>query len=184
MEKSIRQHKVNKTNPNKYINRINPIAKSYFGDNLHTLTRDETKYALEKLSDCLHVDINTAKITRLDVSTTLQTKRPPANYFRYLGEKPYFKRLEAVKDETLYYCNHQRQIILYDKTKEAISNNVPIPDILRNSNLLRYELRYIKRLNKQLNIDLAATKLYNEDFYRSVIQNWYNEFMESLKERK
>jgi hypothetical protein len=151
------------------------LAKNYFGDNLHTLTRRDTKQAIEELSDNLHTDISAARVTRLDVSTIIPTKRPPADYYSYLGNKPYFERLQSTPD-TLYYNNHQRQIVFYDKTKEATAKDVRIPDILQNSNLLRYELRYTKRLNRQLNGDMAAAKLYDMDFYRSVIKSWHNEF--------
>jgi hypothetical protein len=151
------------------------LAKSYFGDNLHTLKRQETKQAIEKLSDCLHTDVSGAKVTRLDVSTVIPTKRPPADYYSHLGNKPYFERLQSTPD-TLYYNNHQRQIIFYDKTKEAATKDVQIPEIWQNSNLLRYELRYTKRLNRQLNASLTAAKLYDVEFYRTVIQSWHIEF--------
>jgi hypothetical protein len=111
----------------------------------------------------------------LDVSTVIPTKQPPSDYYSYLGDKPYFERVQSTKN-TLYYNNHQRQITFYDKTKEAIAKNVQIPDIWQNNNLLRYELRYTKRLNKQLNTTLTAAFLSDKDFYYSVIQNWYNEF--------
>jgi len=158
------------------------LPKNYFGDNLHTLTRRDTQQAIEQLSDHLHLNINAARVTRLDVSTIIPTKRPPADYYSHLGNKPYFERLQSTPD-TLYYNNHQRQIIFYDKTKEANAKDVQIPDILQNSNLLRYELRFTKRLNRQLNAVLTAAKLYDVDFYRTVIQNWHSEFkaIEKLK---
>ena len=151
------------------------LAKNYFGDNLHTLKRKDVQFAIEQLSDNLHVNIKTAKVTRLDISTVIPTKRPPANYYSHLGNKPHFVRLQSTPD-TLYYNNHQRQLILYDKTKEATAAHVPVPEILQGCNLLRYELRYTKRLNKQLNTSLTAGQLYNVEFYRAVIQSWHNEF--------
>jgi hypothetical protein len=151
------------------------LAKNYFGDNLHTLMRQDVKQAIEKLSAELHTDLTPAKVTRLDVSTVISTRRPPADYYRYLGSKPYFQRLQSTPD-TLYYNNHQRQIIFYDKTKEASAKEVQIPDILQNSNLLRYELRYTKRLNKQLNTELTTAKIYDMEFYRSIVQSWHTEF--------
>lgn len=160
------------------------MCKSFFGDNLHTLTRKDTRMAIDELSDCLHIDISRAKVTRLDVSTILYTKRPPADYYKYLGSKPYFKRLEVVKDETLLYDNYQRKILFYDKTKEANDKDVRIPDILKNSNLLRYELQYTKNLNRQLNADVTGAMLYDTAFYSAVIKNWYNEFKMIQKLKK
>lgn len=159
------------------------LCKSLYGDNLHTLTRLDTKQAIEQISDYLHTDIKRAKVTRLDVSTIIPTRYPPANYYHYLGSKPYFKRLQATPN-TLYYNNHQRQIIFYDKIKEANSKEMKIPAIWQNSNLLRYELRYIKHLNKQINTNFTAAILSDEAFYHSIIQNWYDEFLTIQKLKK
>jgi hypothetical protein len=151
------------------------LAKYLLPSNIYTLGRRDVKQAIEQLSDNLHIDLTVAKVTRLDVSTIIPTKRPPSDYYRYLGNKPYFDRVLSTPD-TLYYNNHQRQIIFYDKTLETTAKGVQIPEILQNSNLFRYELRYTKRLNRQLNVDLTAAKLYDVEFYRPVIQRWYNEF--------
>jgi len=159
------------------------LAKNHFGDNIHTLTRKDVRQAIEELSDNLHTDISRAKIVRLDVSTILYTKRQPSDYYTYLGQKPYFERLQSTPD-TLYYNNHQRQIVFYDKTKESIEKGVEIPEILQNSNLLRYELRYTKRINKQLNADVTAEKLYKRPFYDDVIKNWHEEFKTIQKLKK
>jgi hypothetical protein len=160
------------------------LCKSFFGDNLQTLKRRDVLQAIEKLSECLHMDIRGAKVTRMDVAIGVPVKRPPADYYPYLGNKPYFERLQSTPD-TLYYNNYQRQIVFYNKTKEATAKGVQIPAIWQNSNLLRYELRFTNRLKKQLNVDLTAAILYNEAFYYSVIQKWYTEFktIQKLKEQ-
>jgi hypothetical protein len=153
------------------------LAKSYFGgENISTLKRRDVQCAIEQLSDCLHIDTGTAKVARLDVSTIIPTKRPTADYYRYLGDKPRFIRLEAVKDETLYYNSKQRQLVFYDKAKEATGKGTVIPEILSGNNLLRYELRYMKNIDNQLNAVVKGSILYNSVFYHAIVQNWYNEF--------
>jgi len=159
------------------------LCKSFFGENLQTLTRRTVGRAIEKLGDYLHTDIGAARVTRLDVSTSIPTKRPPSDYYGYMGNKPYFERLQATND-TLYYNNRQRQMIFYNKAVEAKTKNVPIPAIFENTPLLRYELRYTKRINKQLKADVTASKLTDEVLYRGVIQNWYNEFKGIQKLKK
>jgi hypothetical protein len=152
------------------------LCKSFFEtDNIHTLQRGTVKQAIEKLNDCLHIDLSGAKVTRLDIATVIPTKRPPADYYAYLGQKSHFERLQSTK-ESLYYNNHQRQMIFYDKGKEARAKKMNIPAVWENSNLFRYELRYTKRLNKQLKTDTTASTLYNEKFYRGVLWNYYTEF--------
>jgi hypothetical protein len=161
------------------------LAKSFFGgDNLHTLKRQSVKQALEQVGDHLHIDMGNAKVTRLDISTVLLTRRPPSDYFQYLGDKPRFKRNLAVKDETLYYSNHQRQIAFYDKKKEAFATGMQLPEMWQNSNILRYELRYTKRLGSQLKTDVRGSILYDKEFYYNIIQNWYKEFKAIQKIRE
>jgi hypothetical protein len=101
--------------------------------------------------------------------------KTPAGYCGYLGNRPYFERLQSTPD-TLHYNSRQRQIVFYDKTEEAAAGDVRIPDILRNGNLFRYVLRYTKRLAGQLNGPVRAAKPYDAAFYRSVIQRRYSEF--------
>jgi hypothetical protein len=151
------------------------LAKHYYGDNIHTLTRKDTQRAIEKVSDGLHLNVGGAKVTRLDVSTVIPTKHPPVEYYPFLGDKPHFKR-RPHKTGTLYYDNYQRQFVFYDKAKEATAKGVQIPEILQNSYLFRPELRYLKRINRQLKTDVTAAKLYDVEFYRFIIQNWYKEF--------
>jgi hypothetical protein len=136
------------------------LSKGYFGDNPHALTRRETERAVEEPGDRLRLDVRTAKVTRLDVSTVIPVKRPPAGYYGYWGNRPYFERLQSTPD-TLYYNSRQRQIVFYDKTEEAAAGDVRIPDILRDSNLFSYELRYTKRLAGQLNGLVRAAKPYD-----------------------
>jgi hypothetical protein len=152
------------------------LAKSFFGDNVQTLTRSAVKPAIDKVSDTLHLDIFRAKVVRVDVSTIIPVKRPVPDYFRYMGEKPRFKRLETVKDETLVYGNKGMQLAFYDKSKEASATGMQIPYLLQNSNLFRYELRFLKRVNNQLNAVVTPAILYDRDFYYDLVQKWYSEF--------
>ena len=151
------------------------LPKNYFGNNIDTLTRRTSKQAIEQLSDSLHIDLSDARVTRIDVSTVIPTKRPPSDYYSYFGQKLYFERIQSTPN-TLYYNNHQKQIIFYDKIKEAKSAGVSIPEVLKNNHLFRYELRYTKRLNKQLNAEVTASTLADEVFYRTIKWNWHNEF--------
>jgi thiol-disulfide isomerase/thioredoxin len=159
---------------------IGSLAKSYFeGDNIGTMTRRSTQNAVEKLSDLLHTDIGMAKVVRVDMASVFPTNCPPCDYFSYLGDKPHFKRLQATPD-TLYYKNHQRELCFYDKAKEAKE----IPETLQNCNLLRYELRFLHRVDRQLKAEVTAKLLHEERFYTSLVDKWRDEFMSIQKINK
>jgi hypothetical protein len=157
------------------------ICKYLNNDNLHTLTRSGMERAIIKMSDELSLPINLAKINQVDLSTHFIMKMPVSEYYQYLGDKRYFKRLQATSD-TLYYNTSARQLIFYNKLKEALSKGVIIPEIYKNENLLRYEIRHKGRLNKQFNLpEVTAATLYNEKFYINLIDIWVKEYFNIQK---
>jgi hypothetical protein len=160
------------------------IAKFALGNNVETITRNETKLSIERLGDCLHLDIGKAKVTRMDVAGNILTNHKPRMYYRYLGEVPLLQRSDEHPD-TLYYKNGRRQLVFYDKGKEAIKENArKYGVILSHTNLLRYELRFMKGINRQLNNDVLALTLSNEEFYRDIVRRWHNGFAEIQKLKK
>ena len=152
------------------------LSKYLLPYNIHTLTRAATNEAMKKLSDHLHLQLNRAKITRVDVSTNLVMKRNPSEYYHYLGNKPHFQRLQATKN-TLYYNTGKKQIVFYDKIKEAKTNRQEIPVGFENTNLLRVEVRFIKRLLNQFNLpEITGATLTNEKFYTEIVKQWAAEY--------
>lgn len=160
---------------------IGSLAKYYFGDNLQTLTRSGVEQAIQNMSDELHLPICKAKLNQIDLATHFITKYPAFYYYSLLGDKKYFKRLQATKD-TLYYNTWLKQLVFYDKGLEAQSKNVKKPPIYQNVNLLRYELRHKGRLNKQFNLtEVSGATLYQERFYIDLINRWIKEYMNIQK---
>lgn len=153
------------------------LAKYFLPSNIFTLTRQTAAEAIEKMSDEMHTDIKAAKVTRLDISTVIPTKRPPADYYTSLGNKPRFTRLQAAK-ETLYYNQRLMRLVFYDKTQEAAAKGVLIPDTLNGCNLLRYELRFERRLQRICKTaePVSGATLTEQAFYYSIIQRWKTEF--------
>ena len=51
-----------------YITIEGSLAQFYYGENLHLLGREEIKQAIDLLSGILQLDINSAYVTRIDLS--------------------------------------------------------------------------------------------------------------------
>lgn len=153
------------------------LAKYYLPSNVFTLTRQTAGEALEQMSEALHLNVTAARVTRLDVSTVFPTKRPPTDYYPSLGSKPRFNRLQATKD-TLYYNQQFRQLVFYNKTKEASAKGAIIPPTLTGCNLMRYEMRFTKNVQKLLKsaTPITGATLTDSSFYYSIIQQWKSEF--------
>jgi len=156
------------------------LCKYYLGDNFQTLGRGDTKKAIEKLSDILHLPINKATITRIDVAQNYIVKHPTSVYFNHLGNCVHNKRLE--QPDGLYYTNSRGLLVFYDKLKEQKAKGQKIPELYCNKNTLRYEMRHKARLKDTFKVErVTAEMLYNETFYRNIIDKWHKAYKDIQK---
>jgi len=151
------------------------IAKYFLNDNLQTLNRGDTERALESLQDNLKISFKNAKVTRFDLGHNLIMRHTPESYFSVLGESQYFKRFETSK--SLYYSNSNRVKIFYNKAAESKAKGFVLPKSFEHSNILRYEMRYLKRPTRQLKqTEITPALLVKEDFYIFIVNQWLKEF--------
>lgn len=147
------------------------LCKWFLGDNVQEMGRGDTKRAIEKLSDTLHLPMERAAVTRLDIAHNLLMRYPPGVYYNHLGGLRYATRLQ--EPEGIYYKQGAGRLAFYDKTRESQKNGGPIPDICTGNNILRYERRFEKRLAHYLQEpEITAATLYNEAFYIKVVKMW------------
>ncbi|KAA6321755.1 hypothetical protein EZS27_028636, partial [termite gut metagenome] len=148
------------------------LCKYHLGDNFQTLGRSDTQRAIEKLSDTLHLPINEATVTRLDIAQNFIVKHPLSVYLNHLGELRHGKR-SICADSSLYYYLNKGVLIFYDKVKEQKAKGQPIPEIYTGRHTLRYEQRYRKRLPVALGVEqVTGAMLYDEAFYINVVNRW------------
>jgi replication protein CRI len=162
------------------------LAKFFYNNNLERLTRKDTEQAIEKLSDLLNLEMQSARVYRLDVGSNFIMGKPVSEYLSLLGGIRYFKRSEIADRETLMYSNSKRSMVFYDKIKEIKKHHEYIPDLFQNRNVLRYEIKYLKRLAQQFCKDrpLTASDLYNEDFYINVLDRFKDEYFKIHRYKK
>jgi len=162
------------------------LCKFYLGDNFQTLQRSDTKNAIQKISDSLHLPFDKAEIKRIDIAQNFLMKQPESIYFSHFGTLLHFHRLE--QPDGLYFSNSKspknvnRQLVFYKKAVEQKAKGQNIPELYNNKNVLRYELRFKKRLKQQLKTaDLQASQLYNEKFYTYIIDAWKQHYFDIKK---
>lgn len=152
------------------------ICKYFLGDNFKTLSKGDTKKVIEKISDTLHLPFHVANITRIDFAKNMIMQFDEKIYYPYLGEAQYYNRLP--QNNGLYYNNQLRQLVFYGKEYEQRIKRQIIPELYKGRNVLRFEMRFIKGLKKQLNQpEIIASLLYNEAFYSSLTNRWKNEYL-------
>jgi len=168
------------------INLSGSLCKYYLGDNFQTLGRGDTKRAIEKLSDTLHLPIEKATVSRLDVAQNFIVKQQLENYYNHFGKLKNGWRSPVTNDigkiETIYYYQSNGLLIFYDKVKEQTVKRQPIPELYQDRNVLRYEQRYTKRLPKAFNVErVTASLIYGEKFYIDVIDKWKDNYFNIQK---
>ncbi len=147
------------------------LCKWYLGDNYRGLGRGSMQRAVEKLSDTLHVPIDKATVTRLDVAQNFITKYPPEVYFNHLGLLKYATRLQ--EPNGLYYSQKSGRLCFYDKNREQKSHKEPVPEPYSGRHVLRYEQRYTSRLAAQFKVcEVTGATLYDETFYIALLDRW------------
>ncbi len=100
---------------------------------------------------------------------------PVEVYYPYLGDTRYYKRLE--QNNGLYYKILKRILVFYGKIHEQKAKKEPIPLEYLNSNLLRYEIRFLQRLPSQLKqSEITAELLYDKVFYHNLVHRWLEEY--------
>jgi hypothetical protein len=151
------------------------ICKSYLPDNFHTLTRQDSQRAIERLEDFTSLYVKQAKVTRIDFAQSFSVSQEPNLFYPFLGECNHYKRLTQPK--SLYYQNGMRTKLFYNKIAEGKAKGQIIPSIWANKHILRYELRYTSRLPYQFKkAQIQAKDLYNEVFYIDMVDRWINEY--------
>lgn len=166
-----------KLSANRGIVRINggSICKWQLGDNLKTMHRADVQQAIERLSDTLHLPMERAEITRLDVAANVVLKHPTEVYVSHLGACGRAKRLE--EPNGIMYIKSYGVIAIYDKIKEQKSKGYPIPELYRGKNVLRYEQRYKNNLPIFLKEKaVTAALLYDEAFYVKTCKLWLESY--------
>jgi len=148
------------------------LCKWYHGDNFSTLTRIDTRRAIEKLSDILHIPMHDATISRVDVAHNFTMNHPTNVYFNHLGSFYPNKRLE--QPDGIYYVNKKNNSIFYDKIKEQKIKGGTIPELYIGKNVLRYEMQFKTRLKDTFKVErVTASMLYDEQFYSEIVNKWH-----------
>lgn len=156
------------------------LCKWMYGENYSTLTRRDTRLAIESLSDYLGADLKKAYITRFDIGINLVVNDTPHSYYKLFG--PLKGVLPRVFDSSMYYTLYSGREVwnFYDKSAESRHSGLPVPPIFQGCNVMRIEQRYLKP-SRLLGSRIMAKTLYNEKFYIKLVETFKARYMEIEK---
>ena len=156
------------------------LPKFLYGNNVCQLTRKEVGLAIEKLSDRLHLPLDDADITSIEVGANICLSKQHTAYTRLLGDMPRMQRVSMA--DSLYYQGsgkvHPRQYYFYDKVAEVRKSGGTMPQGLEAANMMRYEMRLNGRLPFQLSIpEFKGSTLQDREVYQELINRWLNGYL-------
>ncbi len=147
------------------------LCKWHLGNNWQTMTREDITTAIENLSDILHLPMESAVVTRLDIAHNIDLEHPTSTYIEHLGTYHPYRRLP--QPDGVLYAGAKRQLLFYDKLREQKHKREPIPEQYQDRHTLRIEQRYTSAPHKAFGVEvLRASDLYNEARYREIVQRW------------
>lgn len=156
------------------------LPKFLYGNNVCQLTRKEVGLAIEKLSDRLHLPLDDADITKIEVGANICLAKQHTAYTRLLGDMPRMQRVSMA--DSLYYQGsgrvYPRQYYFYDKVAEVKKYGGTMPQGLEAANMMRYEMRLNGRLPFQLSIpEFKGSTLQDRVVYQELINRWLNGYL-------
>ena len=162
---------------------VGSLPKFLCGANVWGLTKEEVGDAITKLEDTLHISLQDAKVTTMELAQTFSVDCEVWEYLNRLGNMPRMQRVQT-SPHTLTYTgsgkNSPKKLVFYDKEAELKDKGETPPYWIKDYglHLLRYELRYESRLSKQVKEPCVyVSMLPQEDFYNKMVgqykENYY-----------
>lgn len=147
------------------------ISKYFLGNNVEPLSISDTSKAFEMMAEELGLPIQNAIVNRIDIADNITMDYSPEIYLKYFGESKYFNKL--IQPNSLYYTNGRKQKVLYNKTKEMKDKKNNMPSDWNGLNILRFEMRFLKNISKEFQIQsINIATLLSDTFLKKISEKW------------
>lgn len=147
------------------------LPKFYTGSNLFPMTPHETREAMGELSRRLSLNVDTARIVRLDFGFNLPLV--PAEVTAAVVH-PSRRYARVVHRGNLTYYNARRSVVLYDKGRELKEKGLTLPDGIP-PHLLRVEVQLKKAVKPQMREPVYGRSLGDPEFHARMLRHWDRE---------
>ena len=124
----------------RFITLIGSISKFLKGDNVFCVGANDTKLAIEKISDWLHLPFENAYLLRIDVSNSINVMHNPIDYFMLMGNKGNYEPQRKYYNEKLNGIYYGKK----PKNDKYGHSSYWTSFYKKGENLLRYELKILR----------------------------------------
>ena len=153
------------------------LARYLKGSNLQGLTLEETRQAIDALSQKLGLPLRLAHVKRMDIVYNIIVSQQPKGYLNRLGLLSRHVRLE--EPDSLYYKQSKTLLHVYDKRKE-MKRKRELFDCDFRGNILRFELRFSygkQDWKRRFGTDMVLVdRLLNEPFFNELVKMLYERY--------
>lgn len=157
------------------------IAKFANRNNVENFNWKHLKFALLKLSDELGgINLDNAKISRIDVGVNIGLEDNIENYFPELFYLHYYQRVNNKKTTLRFFGNSVNvNFLLYDKLadfrkKEKLLND-DLSFLTMEDNLMRIEIQMQERVSQYLKMtDFRVKHLYDVETCKLLLRKWFD----------
>lgn len=157
------------------------ICKFYLGNNFDTLSLEDFNNAINEISERLGVNIQNAKVCRIDMAQNFHMAYTPSTYHNCLLHLSRYKRGDI--NGNLYFKTSRIELNFYDKKKEYREKGVKIPvKYIDAENVLRYEIRFKKNVAKIFGRTIRIKDLCSESFFKEAYDKWQNSYWNITKQ--
>ena len=145
------------------------------------LSQAGVERARARIEDAFGFSIEDAQVTSVEITADLLLSRPVALYLPLLRSRSRAQRREY-EGESVAFVTETRSHKFYDKAAERVARGHPPPC----GHVLRAELKYVKRLRRQLRTAGPVTfpDLHDARFMRLLICRWETEWDRIRKRRQ
>ena len=171
-----------------YIRVNGSIAKFYNSNNLESFIRENLSDAFTEFEDSTGLELKNAVLRRVDFGKNFIVKNDITEYLRLFGTSARYKRdvvdLDKGIETVTYYTNTGSfSFCAYDKIKEMRNDKEIIPDIYKDSMVLRmeYRIKNARGIRSKIGhgLNISPLKLAERDIYNE-LQNLFKTFYEKI----
>ncbi|MEM8558822.1 MAG: hypothetical protein AAGG50_13470 [Bacteroidota bacterium] len=148
-----------------------------------TLSLEEMRACIARLSDAFGLDLASAKVWRLDTYADFVLSRPVADYLAHFLDGPRYCRVSYERTGKRYVLKW-RHLVFYDKVAELKQKRGLVPAAWVDRHVLRFEMQMRSRPNRQLKLKVITfADLADPAFRAHVAARWQREYEGVEKKR-
>lgn len=151
-----------------------------------TSTIEGLREAFEHLSTTLGVDVSTAIVYSFSIGQNIFLDNPVSEYISLLDSHPSYQRetIGSGQNNSCTYTNLMRVLRFYDLLMKYRAKHIEISELWKDSNILRFEIEYLRPAQEFSKQEFMASTLLEELFWKDISLFFQQEYESIPKVKK